>query len=177
MRITVDFVLQSKIKILTITRCLYLRWPSFLWNRVELIILICLYVQGGEYCTSVKGGEINHFNTITRGIESTRFWNIQYYLIKIQNILWQNTHYTTLLFYNLPVYVVLCNCSVLSVVSVKNEHYKQNQKNKQKKTKKMHTTRFCLRKIVSAVLLLYMSVFRNSFYINHRLLNLPIRGT
>jgi cytochrome c-type biogenesis protein CcmH/NrfF len=45
-------------------------------------------------------------------------------------------HYTTLLFYNLPVYVVLCNCSVLSVVSVKNEHYKKDQKNKQKKTKK-----------------------------------------
>ena len=29
-RITVDFVLQSKIKILTKTRCLYLRWPTFL---------------------------------------------------------------------------------------------------------------------------------------------------
>jgi hypothetical protein len=27
----------------------------------------------------------------------TRFWNIQYYLIKIQNILLQNTHYTFLL--------------------------------------------------------------------------------
>jgi hypothetical protein len=31
--------------------------------------------------------------------------------------------------YNLPVYFVLCNCSVLSVVSVKNENYK-NKKNK-----------------------------------------------
>jgi hypothetical protein len=48
-------------------------------------------------CTSVKGGEINHFNIITCGIESTRFWNIQCYLKKIQNILWQNTHYTLLL--------------------------------------------------------------------------------
>ena len=29
-RIKLDFVLQSKIKILTKTRCLYLRWPTFL---------------------------------------------------------------------------------------------------------------------------------------------------
>ena len=31
--------------------------------------------------------------------------------------------------YNLPVYLVLlCNCSVLSVVSLKNENYKKKQK-------------------------------------------------
>ena len=40
------------------------------------------------------------------------------------------------LFYNLPVYFVLCNCSVLSVVSVKNENYNNKKIKKPKKTNK-----------------------------------------
>jgi hypothetical protein len=82
------------------------RQSVYLWTYIRLVPLFeCNIIDHRKKWSKARRSaiknlvlslEIYHFNTITWGIEST-LWNIQCYLIKIQNILWQNTHYTLLL--------------------------------------------------------------------------------